>query len=257
LPHAWTLPEALRFLQKWCIGLSYRLATVLMPTTRGATAELIDVFGITPERIEIVPHGAYLIEKTAPPNDLKSLLVFGTLRRNKGVLEAIQAVQKCRREGIQCTLKLAGSPDKLDNGYWASCEQQISKAPEGISTEIGFIPDERIPDLIAQSDAVLLPYRDFTSQSGVAVLMISGLRPVIASSVGGIKDLFDIGMVGMPLSERPDVDELAEAIKTFFQTSSHIWYKRCVDAREQVNSNIGWQAIGRRYSEIIFQRNQH
>lgn len=247
LPHAWTLPKPFRFIQKLSLWASYRLATRLLPTTRAGQEILLREFGIAPSRIVIVPHGAYIFDHITQPPGSRSLLVFGTLRRNKGVLEAIKAVQLCRERGSTVVLKIAGNPDKLEPEYWETCLAQIALAPEGISTEIGFVPDERVPLLIAESDAVLLPYNNFNSQSGVAMVVVSGARPVIASATGGLAELFELGMAGLSMSSAPMAGEIAEAIEEFFLQSSSHWHDAALAAREQINERLNWHSVGAQY----------
>lgn len=252
LPHAWTLPPSLQFLQRWALILSYRLANWLAPTTGSGRDDLRRVFGIADANIVVIPHGAYLLPDPGPPPGTCSLLLFGGLRRNKGILEAIEAVQQCQAKGLDVRLRIAGAPDRLDLEYWERCLQQIASAPEGISQEIGFVPDDRVRQLMAGTDAVLLPYRDFNSQSGVAVLSVSCARPVIASSVGGIADLFDLGMAGLRLSTSPSAAEIATAISMFASVDSSEWYARASQSRELVNSKIEWSNVAQRYIRAAF-----
>ncbi|MDZ4069425.1 MAG: glycosyltransferase, partial [Tabrizicola sp.] len=97
VPHSWPGGVAPSSLKRAVLGVSYRLTTHLIATTGDCRRDLIDRFGVDPSRVSILPHGAFdLGTATDLPGD-GELLVFGTLRRNKRVLEAIEAVQLCRR----------------------------------------------------------------------------------------------------------------------------------------------------------------
>jgi glycosyltransferase involved in cell wall biosynthesis len=54
-----------------------------------------------------------------------------------------------------------------------------------VSVENRWVPETEIGDLLAWSDAVILPYRE-ASQSGVAAAALAAGRPVIATRVGGL-----------------------------------------------------------------------
>ncbi|HHT03265.1 MAG TPA: glycosyltransferase family 4 protein, partial [Bacteroidales bacterium] len=60
------------------------------------------------------------------------------------------------------------------------------------------------------SDVVLLPYRKI-SQSGLLLTALNYEKPIIASSIGGLKDPFKHGDVGW-LIEPNNVEELRDSI---------------------------------------------
>jgi len=251
VPHTWVGREKLPRWQRLGLWISYRLATHLIATTSDCRDVLHARFDVPLQRISVLPHGAFDL---GTPSDLPgtgNLLIFGSLRRNKRVLESIQAVQLSRQRGARVTLTIAGVPDRADPAYWQQCQAQIAAAPDGITTEIGFIPDERIPELIAQCDAVLLPYRDFSSASGVAILMASSQRPLIATSTGGIRDLFELGMSGIPLAENADVEAIADAIGAFFGRPISEWNAEAAASRDILLRELSWATIGQRYIEIM------
>ena len=251
VPHSWVGLKKVPRLQWLGLWTSYRLATHLIATTRDCRDLLHARFGVPHRRISVLPLGAFDI---GTPTDLPgqgNLLIFGSLRRNKRVLESIQAVQLCRQRGAPVTLTIAGGLDRADPPYWRECETQIATAPDGITSEIGFVPDERIPELIGQCDAVLLPYRDFSSASAVAILMATSQRPLIATSTGGIRDLFELGMSGIPLAENADVEAIADAIGAFFGRPISEWNVEAAASRDILLRELSWTTIGHRCIEIM------
>ena len=54
-----------------------------------------------------------------------------------------------------------------------------------------YIPDDEVGVLLTHCDAVLLPYTDFNSDSGVAALALANGRPIIARRTGGLAALLD------------------------------------------------------------------
>jgi glycogen(starch) synthase len=76
--------------------------------------------------------------------------------------------------------------------------------------ETGFIADERVNELLAACDALLMPYTDFNSQSGVAVIAGMAGRPVIAAPAGGIADLIAAGLAAVEIPTPVDLDGVTE-----------------------------------------------
>ncbi|GAA0553914.1 glycosyltransferase involved in cell wall biosynthesis [Rhizomicrobium palustre] len=253
-PHAWAGRARPPFWGRLALILSYRLSSHLIATTRDCRDEMIYRYNLSPARISVLPHGLFAL---GAPRDLPgngNLLVFGSLRRNKQVLESIRAVQACRAQGLKVTLTIAGAPDRADPSYWADCQAEIARAPDGIACDIGFVPDDALEDLIAQSDAVLLPYRGFSSASGVAILMALSQRPLIASATGGIRDLFDTGMTGIALSADAGAEDIAAAISQFCAKPPAIWQQEAQKARAILLKALSWHEIAKGYLAVINQR---
>ncbi|WP_297513818.1 glycosyltransferase family 4 protein [uncultured Caulobacter sp.] len=256
-PHAWAKKGWADGLHYLAIKLSYSLANSLVATTSTNKADLIETFGIDPADIDVLPHGVFdLGEQTSAPGNGK-LLVFGALRRNKRILETIKAFQICRAKGMPIRLVIAGGPDRADKEYWADCIKQIEHAPESIDMEIGFVSDARVSELIADCDVALLPYERFSSASGVAILLATSQRPLIATATGGIGDLFELGLSGIPLSEQADVDDIVAAIEVFFSKPVDIWRQEASRARERLLKELSWKEIGIGYLKVLGDRYSH
>lgn len=201
--------------------------------------------------VAVIPHGVFLLPETTPVPGEGRLLVFGTLRRNKGVRDAIEGVLAARGAGAAVTLTIAGAPDPVERAYWEACEPLARANPQAIRLSIGFVPQGELDALIEQSDALLLPYRDFHSQSGVAMLAASNARPVLATRSGGLGDLIAQGMPGVVIEPPGSSAEVAEAIRAFVQVPAAEWTGRAAAFRAKVMEDMGWEAIARRYIELI------
>jgi len=77
----------------------------------------------------------------------------------------------------------------------------IREDPSAFIDKIGFVEEADVPDLIAQTNAFILAYSDFDSQSGVAVLAGVNSRPVIATFAGGVRDLQALGLAGVEIKQ--------------------------------------------------------
>jgi glycosyltransferase involved in cell wall biosynthesis len=83
------------------------------------------------------------------------------------------------------------------------------RACRGVSVENRWVPETEIGSLLAWSDALILPYRE-ASQSGVAATALAAGRPVIATSVGGLRE--QLADAPRALLCEPEAGSLAQAI---------------------------------------------
>ena len=81
------------------------------------------------------------------------------------------------------------------------------------------MPETEIGALLAWSDALVLPYRE-ASQSGVVAAALAAGRPVIATSVGGLRE--QLRDVPQAVLCEPDADSLARAIGGWLDAPGHI-----------------------------------
>ena len=112
-------------------------------------------------------------------------LLFGSIYRYKGVLEAIEAFQKLQNP--DAVLLIVGKSN------CSELEAEIEEKIQG-SEKIKFI-SERVSDDDVQvymnaSDCVLVPYKVFTT-SGVAILAMSFGRACVAPKMGFFDDVLD------------------------------------------------------------------
>lgn len=200
LPHRWILPSALRWLETAFLSIGYSFCNQLIVHNQAGRKILVEQFQLDAGSVSVIPHGPLnaapkavdaAATKTAGSEPLK-LLAFGSLRENKGLHLAIGAVQHLRRSGggRPICLTIAGQiPNLMERGYWESCGRMIRQDPAGIELLERVIEDDEIGPLFARHDAVLLPYGQFFSDSGVAMLALSQRRPIVATSAGGLGEL--------------------------------------------------------------------
>ncbi|KFL27076.1 hypothetical protein JP74_09190 [Devosia sp. 17-2-E-8] len=249
-PHAWSLPIWLRSLEWLALWLLYRLATDLVCLTRATAEALTQHFSVRGQKLTIIPHGAFRLGPAAPLPGNGNLLAFGSIRRNKGIREVIEAVLKCRAAGRNLRLTIAG--EVTDKAYWRECQSLVARRPEAFDLRLGFVPDEDVPNLLAKSDAVVLAYTDFASQSGVAVLAALAGRPVIATRSGGLDELFERGMAGETIA-CPIPDDIAAAFIRFYDRPIAEWSAHAEVARVRIESTLDWASIAGQYLRLIRQ----
>ncbi|MBY0689445.1 glycosyltransferase [Microbacterium marinilacus] len=101
------------------------------------------------------------------------LLAFGLIRAYKGMDDLVSAFRDV--PGDQWTLHLCG---RAESSETVARLEQARAGDQRVRLDLRFVPDEELAQEIAQSEAVVLPYRDIHN-SGVALLALSLNRPVI------------------------------------------------------------------------------
>lgn len=249
-PHAWRLVPTLRWLEQTAHKWAYQLSSTIVVLTPTVKDQLVRAFGIANRKVEIIPHGPLLVGEVPEVPGARKLLVFGALRRNKGILEAIKAVVMARAEGCDVQLIVAGEPLREEEGYWDSCLAAMSPDPSGFDIRVGFVADEHLPTLIAGIDAFVLAYREFHSQSGVGVLAALAGRPVIGTRAGGLGELFDLGMAGCQLDGDGSARSIADAIRAFYEPPISYWRLLAKESRGRVSETLDWNNIADAYIAI-------
>lgn len=250
-PHAWAFPQRFRKLEEWMLLQTYKLPTHLIVLTRSAKADLVQHFGIAPEKIDVVPHGAFVPNDPAPLPGNGMLLLFGMLRRNKRIRESIEAMLLLGDALPQVKMIIAGAPHVEDRTYWEECAAIIAANPDRFVCEIGFVDEERVPVLFGQSDAILLPYEDFSSQSGVAVLAALSRRPILSTGVGGIGELVEHGLacerVAMPVT----AESIADSIRAYYARPAQEWRQAAEDGAQSLGNYLSWERIGHEVKRLM------
>lgn len=116
-------------------------------------------------------------------SDEIKLLFFGSIIKYKGVDLLIQSIERLYEQGftnIKVTIAGKGS-------HWQECEAFI-KHRDLFYTEIRFIDNAEIPDLIASHHFLVQPYRDVTN-SGPLMIAIAYAKPVIAPDMGCFSEI--------------------------------------------------------------------
>lgn len=142
----------------------------------------------------------------------KIILFFGFIRDYKG-LDILLESMKFIDDNIKLLIAgdVYGSFEKYDkiiknNGL----EERVIKI-------IDYIPDEEVSIYFSASDLCVQPYRSAT-QSGIANISTHYNIPIIATDVGGLKEViepFNIGKIVTKANEK----ELSEKINEFFKES--------------------------------------
>jgi glycosyltransferase involved in cell wall biosynthesis len=215
-----------------------------------ARQAIIKTYKLKENKIEVVPHGPYNIYGTLDRRiareemnlDGFTILYFGMIRQYKGVSLLARAFNGLPPElAKNMHLVIAGEnwgddPELLQNLENSPYKDRIIFKPE-------FIADDRIPQLFAAADIVVLPYTR-TCGSGVLNIAIAQGKPVITSDLDTMTECLE-GYGGAIFFPVGDVAALQDSlIKT---------YDRWVAGGTQTYQFTGtsWEAIVNKYETII------
>ncbi len=178
---------------------------------------MIDDFKVSPDRIRLIHRGVDLPQFLSVKNERKPgqtpfrIINIGRLSPIKGQIEFLKAIHQVRRQvQIPFEIWLVGSEEKGKHKYTDLIRQTLRQLDlESCVKLLGTRRD--IPELIAQSDLLVLS--TLVPEAFGRVLIEAGAvgTPVLATHVGGIVDIIDPGETGW-LTPAGDIDSMAKSI---------------------------------------------
>ncbi len=197
---------AVHAVESW---LAHRAAAVLT-SSRFMVNEVIVGFELPAERVHLVPNG---IDPTwwsggeLPEHREPLVVTWGRVQYEKGfqVLARAMSLLRSRVPGISCVIGGRGS-------YLPELQSQIDiEGVNDLVTLAGFLPDDRLRDLVHRAGCVASPslYEPFGI---VALEALAGGAPLIVARTGGLAELVDGTGAGL-MFEPGNADELAGCIE--------------------------------------------
>lgn len=177
--------------------------------------------------------------KELPKRGRLELLFFGLIRPYKGLDILLQALGALKDSEVYLTI--AG---QVWDGADALKQQIADLQLANVETHLEYVSDEDAANYFARADVVVAPYRSATG-SGVVAVAYHYDKPVVASSVGGLKDVVIDGRTGWLVSpESPD--ELAHVVagisrETAAQTRENI---------EMFRKENSWEAMAQAICDL-------
>jgi glycosyltransferase involved in cell wall biosynthesis len=207
IPHESRFPLAI---EKRLLALQYGAPGAIVVRHEFVRDGLVREFGVDPQRVTVVPWHVPVVPGIGhtAPQDERRVLLFGTLRRNKGVDILLAAIEQLRDlDGVSFTFAGRGFPDVEDQIRAAA-----ARDPR-IRFEAGYVTAARKHELYSEADLVVLPYTSFESTSAVLCDAYAYHLPVVATDVGGLGASVRADATGWVVPPA-DVASLAGAIDT-------------------------------------------
>lgn len=215
--------------RRWGRWLMKYRATLLMAIST-ETAKQLRLAGIKGNKIHIVfdtiemdntvKRSKETLKEPLPGMDKPlRILLAASLFLGKGQHTAIKAVARLKSEGLDPTLWLSGIKYGNDQSYVAYLHDLVDKL--GLSQNVHFLGwRDDVPAIMRESDMVVVP----SHSEGFCHAVLEGMllrRPVIATSVGGIKDSIEDGVNGLNFPVDDD-EALAGHIKRLAADSQYV-----------------------------------
>lgn len=179
VPHETRLPAAL---ERQLLARTYATAGEIVVHHPSIADRLASDFGIGRARLHEIAHWVLPSphEARSRPSDRPTVLCFGAFRRNKGIDVLLDAIRRDRDLDATFVIAGRGAPE-IEASVRAA-----AAADDRIRAEVGYVATERKHELYRACDLVVLPYTDFSSQSGVLHDAYAHGRPVVATDVGAL-----------------------------------------------------------------------
>jgi glycosyltransferase involved in cell wall biosynthesis len=174
----------------------FPLADRFVTHSRSDKTAVSSIYKIDENDVDVIPHALYdqycnQVEQNTAKKELGLegkfvILSFGLIRAYKGVPHLVEAFSRLPRNvAEESSLLIVGE-------IWDDADtltSAIERSPHSNDIELvnEYVPDSDIPRYFSASDVVCLPYLR-ASQSGVAHIAASFGKPVVVSSVGGLRE---------------------------------------------------------------------
>jgi glycosyltransferase involved in cell wall biosynthesis len=224
-----------------------RMDAVVVHSREGAR-RLIDEVGVRPDRVHVIPHGAFghlaqLPADGAVPPELAAapagravVLCFGLMRPYKGIDVLLDAWRGLEADA---ELWIVGHP-RMD------IARLVAGAPAGVRFVPRFLPDEQVAALFRRADVAVLPYR-VADQSGVLFTALAFGVPVVATAVGGFPEVAERGAAR--LVAPGDADDLRRALAELVADEAERERMRTAGLAA-ARGPYSWDAIAQRHLEL-------
>lgn len=186
---------------EWSVKSSVRSSERLIAVSRHTKAEITEVYGTPPERIDVVPHGvepdffglreneAYepSIPTAAGLPDGRYLLAVSTLHPHKNWDRLLAAYKHLADDGLELNLAVCGLPGKHQEAV------RTSIAEMGLSERVhllGWQPRRTLIGLFKFADALVFPSTFEGFGMPVLEALAAGL-PVVCSDIPPLREIAD------------------------------------------------------------------
>ena len=182
-----------------------------------------------------IVHNAVMVADVVPLPLVKEgplrLMMLGQIAPAKNIMEALQALQICRKKGLEFSLKVVGTAE--DKAYLLHLKTFVHKA--GMDALINFYGAAAEPVSILQNHHALLMCSHHEAFGRVTVEALKCGLPVIAANTGGSPEIIEKDANGY-FYEAGNAADLAD--KILLLNKNYLYFDRmkiAVSAKEKYN----------------------
>jgi glycosyltransferase involved in cell wall biosynthesis len=232
-------------------------AAAVVTMTQTARSRLLDIYGTSPEKVFVIPHGAAdnrVTTSSTPVAGRPKVLTWGLLGPGKGIEHAIDSMALLRDRGLEADYQICGQTHPRVLGrdgetYRRALEARARtrEVADRVHFHGRFLPARSLAHLISAADVVLLPY-DSVEQvtSGVLIEAVTAGKPVVSTCFPHAVELLG-GGAGL-LVNRQDPAGIAHALERVL-TEPNL-SERMSRYSADLAPNLLWPAVARSYREL-------
>jgi glycosyltransferase involved in cell wall biosynthesis len=229
----------------------YQAVDAIVVHSAYGRAQLVDVLGVAPEKVHVIPHGAFehltrQAQEVPLPDELGSVeapvvMFFGLLRPYKGIEVLLEAWRGI--EGAE--LWIVGRPrialEPLQ-ALAASAAGAVRFIPR-------FVSDAELPAYFRRADVVVLPYSrtERFDQSGVLATALAFAKPVVLTDIGGFGEVAATGAAR--LVPRDEAGALRDALRELIADPA-ARERLAQAARRAAAGQFSWDEAARKTLEL-------
>lgn len=229
----------------------YSMADGLVVHSNVNKQQLARIFEIDMKKIHVIPHGLVSEYKKVERKEARKLihvddekpvlLFFGGVRETKGLDILIKSL-----EGLECYLVIAGAMPYGES--FLKYRKLIDNYKIDTFEKIEYISEEERNMLFQACDYVVLPYKEFYSQSGVLIQATRYKIPVIATDVSSFADYIETYKMGY-ICKPDDVQDLK---KTIEKALNEINRREVFAAHlEEAAKENSWERVADKYNQYL------
>ncbi len=175
------------------------------------------------------------------------VLMFGTIRKDKGVELALQAISRIQTQEVKFVLVgslLEYSTAELEDRIVAECIK------DSVICRFAYVTEEDMFLYFSAADAVVFPYRSFY-QGGVGPLRkaCAAGKLIIASEVADMGRIVKVNRMGLTFTP-DDVDSMAEQLRKVLEMSAEERAQYEENARNFAYKNT-WDSMAREITALF------
>ncbi|HWI41572.1 MAG TPA: glycosyltransferase family 4 protein [Verrucomicrobiae bacterium] len=228
------------FIKKLLADFVIRRAPNVVVHSEEERREVLAINGRAAVAKHLLPLFEYSPCRSAESDGVLRILFFGFVREYKGLDVLLHAIRLLRDRAV--SLRIVGEFWEGKDKYLALIEQL------GISSRVevfdGYVPDTEIDEHFAWADLVALPYRR-SRTSGIIATAYGFGKPVLATDVGGFREVVQEGLTGK-IVPPGDADAFAAGIGWFmdnraidFAGNIAVFAGRCMSWRSLADLVVG------------------
>jgi colanic acid/amylovoran biosynthesis glycosyltransferase len=229
-------------------------ARFVSAVTRPLQKQILDATSLRPEQVPVIWMGVDT-DRFTPPEKAPGtagrleLVTVARLANTKGHVYALEAVKRCRAEGLDVRYAVAG-----EGPHREVIEAKIRELGLGAHVKLlGSLGETEVRELLERSDAFVLSSEGLGEAAPVSVMEAMAIgMPVVCSRIGGTGDMIHDGQDGL-LIEQKDVAGFTAAF-TRLARDPALRTSLGQAARKQALSEFDYRIMARRLHDTIASR---